>query len=88
MLLYRAAQLVAAGFAATVFKRKYIRNEIRNAQGPYVVIANHQAAYDFAGLIGATKRPLTFVISNSFYNSLPIIGISAWNTYRYGVLGG
>ena len=75
MLLYRAAQLVAAGFAATVFKRKYIRNEIRNAQGPYVVIANHQAAYDFAGLIGATKRPLTFVISNSFYNSLPITGI-------------
>lgn len=75
MLLYRAAQLVAAGFATTVFKRKYIRNEIRNAQGPYVVIANHQAAYDFAGLIGATKRPLTFVISNSFYNSLPITGI-------------
>lgn len=75
MLLYRAAQLVATGFAATVFKRKYIRNEIRNAQGPYVVIANHQAAYDFAGLIGATKRPLTFVISNSFYNSLPITGI-------------
>lgn len=75
LLLYRAAQLVASAFAAAVFKTKMHRNEIKDAQGPYVVIANHQAAYDFANLIGATKRPLSFVISNSFYNSLPITGV-------------
>lgn len=75
LLMYRAAQLVASVFASAVFKTKMHRNEIKDAQGPYVVIANHQAAYDFANLIGATKRPLSFVISNSFYNSLPITGV-------------
>lgn len=34
-----------------------------------------QAAYDFVNLIGACKRPMSFVISNSFYQSLPIKGI-------------
>ncbi len=82
LIVYRAAQLVANAFAAYVFKREYIRNEIKNAEGAYVVIANHQAAYDFANLIGATKRRLTFVISNSFYNSLPITGI----LHRLGVI--
>lgn len=75
LLMYRAAQLVASVFVSAVFKTKMHRNEIKDAQGPYVVIANHQAAYDFANLIGATKRPLSFVISNSFYNSLPITGV-------------
>ena len=75
LLLYRTAQLVAFAFATGVFKRKMLRNEIKDAEGPYVVIANHEAAYDFANLIGATRRRLTFVISNSFYNSLPITGV-------------
>lgn len=74
-LLYRTAQLVAFLFATGVFKRKMLRNEIKDAEGPYVVIANHEAAYDFANLIGATRRRMTFVISNSFYNSLPITGV-------------
>ena len=74
-LLYRTAQLVAFVFATGVFKRKMLRNEIKDAEGPYVVIANHEAAYDFANLIGATRRRMTFVISNSFYNSLPITGV-------------
>ena len=57
------------------FRRKFLRNEIKHAKGPYVVIANHEAALDFVNLIGATRRRLTFVISNSFYNSLPIHGV-------------
>lgn len=75
MIIYRAAQAVSYAFASVVFRRKFLRNEIKDAKGPYVVIANHQAAYDFANLIGATKKPLSFVISNSFYNSLPITNV-------------
>lgn len=73
-LHYRVAQLVCGAFSKVVFRRKVLRNEIRDAKGPFVVIANHQAAYDFVNLITLTKRPMSFVISNSFYNSLPITG--------------
>lgn len=61
-------------FATFVFKRKMLRNEIKNKKGAFVVIANHEAAYDFVNLIDATHRPMSFVISHSFYNSLPIKG--------------
>ena len=40
-----------------------------------MLIANHECALDFVNLIGATKRPMSFVISNSFYNTLPVKGI-------------
>lgn len=72
ILYYRLTQLVSKAVAGYIFKRKILRNEIKNAKGPFVVIANHQAAYDFVNLIGTCKRPMTFVISNSFYQSLPI----------------
>lgn len=72
LLVYRAAQFVSGCVSAFVFKRKMLRNEIKNTKGPFVVIANHQCAYDFVNLIGATARPMSFVLSNSFYNSLPI----------------
>lgn len=71
---YRIAQAVCWVVAKLFFRRKVLRNEIRGIKGPYVVIANHQAAYDFVNLIGMTARPMSFVISNSFYNSLPITG--------------
>ena len=74
LLCYRLAQAVGNVFATCVFKRKILRNEIRDAKGPFVVIANHQAAYDFVNLMGICKRPMSFVISNSFYQSLPIQG--------------
>ncbi len=73
-LYYRIAQLVSWNFATFVFKRKMLRNEIRNKKGAFVVIANHEAAFDFVNLIGATHRPMSFVISQSFYNSLPLKG--------------
>jgi len=75
LLLYRLAQAVSWFVAAFVFRRRVLRNEIKGKQGAYVVIANHQAAYDFVNLIGLTRRPMTFVISSSFYNSLPIKGL-------------
>ena len=71
IFIYRFVQLIAMIFSTIVFKRKIIRNEIKHAEGPFVVIANHQAAYDFVNLISTTSRPMTFVLSNSFYNTLP-----------------
>ncbi len=57
--------------AKLIFRRRVLRNELRSAKGPCVVIANHQAALDFVNLIGLTRRPLSFVISNSIYSTLP-----------------
>lgn len=72
---YRITQAASHIVASCIFKRKILRNEIKNKKGPFLVIANHQAAYDFTNLIGTCKRPMSFVISNSFYQSLPIQGI-------------
>ena len=69
---YRITQVAAWFVAKFVFGRKFLRNEIKGKKGPFVVIANHQASLDFVNLIGATKTPMSFVISNSFFNSLPI----------------
>ena len=73
--LYKGAQAVSWLVSTFIFKRKILRNEIKDKEGPFVVIANHQAALDFVNIIGLTRRPMTFVISNSFYNSLPVNGI-------------
>lgn len=75
LFYYRLTQAASHIVAACIFKRKLLRNEIKDIKGPFVVIANHQAAYDFVSLIGTCKRPMSFVISNSFYQSLPIKGI-------------
>lgn len=72
LFCYRVAQAVSWLVATFVFQRKILRNEIKGQDGPFVVIANHEAALDFVNLIGATARPMSFVISNSFFNTLPI----------------
>ena len=74
LLCYRLTQAVSQVVASLIFKRKVLRNEIKGVKGPFVIIANHQAAYDFVNLIGMCSRPMSFVISNSFYQSLPIKG--------------
>lgn len=71
---YRVAQGISNVVATCLFRRRILRNEIKDAQGPYVVIANHQAALDFVNLIGATRRPMSFVISKSFFSTLPVRG--------------
>ena len=69
---YRLAQAIGITVSVLFFRRKWLRNEIKGVKGPYVVIANHQAQFDFVNLIGATCRPLSFVISHAFYSTLPI----------------
>ena len=75
LFFYRLAQVASWFVAVFVFRRKLLRNEIRGKKGPFVVIANHEAQYDFVNLIGATAVPMTFVISESFYNTLPVKGV-------------
>lgn len=69
---YRVAQIVSWFVAHFIFRRKVLRNEIKGKKGPFVVIANHQAMLDFVNLIGLRSRPMSFVISSSIYNSLPL----------------
>ena len=73
--VYRFAQGVSWVVAKCLFRLKMGRNDIKNKEGAYLVIANHQCALDFVNLIGATKRPMTFVLSKSFFNTLPITGL-------------
>ena len=73
--LYRIVRFLAWFVAIFAFRRKFIRNEIKGKKGPFVIIANHEAALDFVNLIGATRTPLSFVISNSFYDTLPFKSI-------------
>ena len=71
MTVYKIARFLSAIISKTVFKTKIVRNEIKDKKGPMVIIGNHQAALDFTTLIGATKEHMTFVVSDSFYNTLP-----------------
>ncbi len=73
-LLYRLAQAISWVASWIIFRRKILRNELKGVRGPFVVIANHQAALDFVNLLGVTRTPMTFVISRSFYDTLPIKG--------------
>lgn len=73
-LVYGLTKVLSSLVARVIFKRKYVRNEIKGKKGPLVIIANHEAALDFTTLIGATKEHITFVISDSFYNTLPVRG--------------
>ena len=69
---YNIARFASFIVATFIFRRKILRNEIKGKKGPFVIIANHEAALDFVNLIGVTKKPMRFVISNSFYSSLPL----------------
>ena len=70
--VYSITQMLSWLISKIAFRRKMLRNEIKGKKGPFVVIANHEAALDFVNLIGATRTPMTFVVSNSFYSTLPL----------------
>ena len=70
-LIYGIVKLLSQIVAKVIFKRKYLRNELKGKKGPAVVLGNHQAALDFTTVIGATREHISFVISDSFYNTLP-----------------
>ena len=75
VMWYRIARVIARVMSAVWFKRRIIKNELKGQKRPYVIIANHQAALDFANLMGVTRHHIHFVISNSFFNTIPIRGL-------------
>ena len=79
---YSIVRTLAWFVAIFAFRRKIRRNEIRGKKGPYLIIANHEASLDFVNLIGATREPLHFVISQAFYNTLPC----KWFSSRIGLI--
>ena len=72
--IYYLARGISRLAARFLFKSNVLRNEIKGKKGPFTIIANHQSALDFVTLIGATRAPMTYVISRSFYNTLPVKG--------------
>ena len=71
-LCYRIASCVTKLASALLFRRKFLRNELRGVTGPFVVIANHETALDFINLMDASGRPMNFVISRSIFSTLPL----------------
>ena len=68
---YRLGRFCAGIASRVVFRRKFVRNELKGKKGPAVLIANHSAMLDFLNAFGVTKTPMNFVVSNSFYSTLP-----------------
>ncbi len=73
-LMYTLARIGSGAVARFLYKRKFMRNEIKNIKGPAVILANHESALDFVNLINASKAKMNFVVSSSFYNTLPVRG--------------
>ncbi len=74
-LIYKGTYLATKIYTGIVFKKKILRNEIKGKPGPFVVIANHECAMDFANLMGATRKMMTFVISESFQKTVSVSGL-------------
>ncbi len=50
-----------------------MRNEIKNAKGPFVLMANHQSALDVVNIVTQCKENFNIVFGNNYYYSLPRI---------------
>lgn len=74
-LAYKFVRFASGFLSRFVFKRKYIRNELKGKKGPIVLLANHECSLDFINLIGITREMMTFTISRSYYDTLPKRGI-------------
>ena len=72
IFVYGLFKMLSDIISKLFFNTKFIRNEIKNKKGPYVVIANHESMIDFLPLCSANINRMQFVISNSFYQSLKI----------------
>ena len=68
---YATVRFLSSIASQLFFANRKKRNEIKGKKGPFVVLANHAAALDFTNLITATREPMSFVISKSFFQMLP-----------------
>ncbi|MBO5525196.1 MAG: 1-acyl-sn-glycerol-3-phosphate acyltransferase [Clostridia bacterium] len=71
-LSYFIAKTVTTAAVKTMFKRKYLRNELKGVKGPYVVICNHECMLDGIFTFSINRNKHTLVMSKSMLDSLPI----------------
>ena len=81
-LAYGVVKVASYFMSKFIFKRKFIRNELKGKNGPIVVIANHECSMDFMNLIGTTNKMMTFSISRSYYDTLSF----RWFLDRMGMI--
>lgn len=72
---YSLFKLISKFLSKFIFNTKIIRNELKDVKGPFVVLANHEAAIDFINLAASLKQKCHFVISYAFYNTCGIRSI-------------
>lgn len=70
--VYGVYKIVSKFVSKFKFNLKVLRNETKKVKGPYVIIANHESIIDFICLTASQKRRMSFVISNSFFQSLKV----------------
>lgn len=70
--IYRIFKTCSGYISRFMLRTKILRDELRGKDGPIVVIANHQAAIDFVNMGRSTNKRINIVVSNSFYQTLPI----------------
>ncbi|MBO5927026.1 MAG: 1-acyl-sn-glycerol-3-phosphate acyltransferase [Clostridia bacterium] len=59
-------------FSALKFNLKITENHLKGVKGGFVVLANHESALDFVNVSRALNRRANYVISNAFYETLPL----------------
>ncbi len=69
-ITYGIAKAVAFIYNSFLIKNTYIRNELKGAKGPAVVLGTHMSKYDQFLVGGATKKKITFMISDAMYHSI------------------
>ncbi|MBR2324268.1 MAG: 1-acyl-sn-glycerol-3-phosphate acyltransferase [Clostridia bacterium] len=69
---YGIFRILSKGISKFVFNYNITDNQFNGTSGKRVIIANHESAIDFLMLAAAVKEKMHFVISSSFYRSLPI----------------
>ncbi|MGM9857970.1 MAG: lysophospholipid acyltransferase family protein [Bacilli bacterium] len=75
LFVYGIFKFVSKIISKLTFRLKITRNELKGVKGGYVVIANHESSIDFINACVAIKRRAHFVVSNSFFQTLPIKGL-------------
>lgn len=74
LFVYQIGKIIGWYFNHFVFHLEYKRNELKDEQGPCVVLAGHSSSYDQFGVGLATKRKITFVLGKSMFYTVPFIG--------------
>lgn len=71
IFVYGLFRFLSKLFAKFKFKLKCTRNDLKGIKGPAIILGNHGTALDFVNLTSVLKQRVNYVISNSYYQTLP-----------------